>query len=116
MTTTTDTKMAWERVADRLDGLGLKLKVHLEEAGPASEVSDALARLGSAIEGTFSVIGASVQDPAIREDAKNLAVALGDALADTLSHEGEVLADAADGLRCRGASTKGEPPKRATDE
>jgi len=108
MTTNTDTKMAWEAVADRLEALGLKLKLHFEQAEsgqqPAEQVGEALARLGTAIESTFSAIGAAVKDPAVRDDANNLATALGDALADTLSEAGQELAGAANGLRCRPSS------------
>jgi hypothetical protein len=118
MTTKADTKMAWESVADRLDALGLKLKVHFEEAGgQVKEVNEAFERLGSAIEATFSAIGAAVKDPAVREDANNLAATLGDALADTLSHAGQELEVAADGLRCHRAGTPGgarrEPPDKS---
>lgn len=114
MTTSQDTKLAWETVADRLEALGLKLKLHFEETEsanrPAKEVSEALARLGTAIEATFLSIGAAVKDPAVREDANNLATALGDALADTLSEAGQELTGAANGLRCRnGASKSGTP-------
>jgi len=114
MTTTADTKHAWEAVADRLDALGLKLKVHFEQAGSGREVSDAFERLGSAIEATFSAVGAAVKDPAVREDANSLAAALGDALADSLSHAGEELKQAAGGLRCRGGDAGAEGPDAKT--
>jgi Flp pilus assembly pilin Flp len=117
MTTKTDRKTAWEAVADRLDALGLKLKVHFEEAGgQVKEVNDAFERLGSAIEATFSAIGAAVQDPAVREDANNLAATLGDALADTLSHAGQELEVAAKGLRCHRAEIPGATPKEPADK
>lgn len=101
MTTNTDTKLAWEAVADRLDALGLKLKMHFEEAGgQVREVNEAFEHLGSAIETSFSAIAAAVQDPAVREDANALAVALSDALADTLSQGGIELQESANALRC----------------
>ena len=105
MTTSEDTRLPWETVADRLEALGLKLKLHFEEAEaanhPAKEVSEAFARLGTAIESTFYSVGAAVKDPAVRDDANNLATALGDALADTLSEAAQELTGAANGLRCR---------------
>ena len=117
MTTSNDTKMAWERVADRLEALGLKLKLHFEQAGePAGEISEAFDRLGSAIESTFSAIGAAVEDPAVRDDANGLAVALGDALADTISQAGQELTAAADGLRCQHGEVRGEVPKETSDK
>jgi len=118
MTTSTDTKMAWAAVADRLEALGLKLKLHFEQAAqgqrPAEEISEAFKRLGSAIESTFSAIGAAAEDPAVQEDATKLAAALGDALADTLAEAGLELAGAADGLRCRHRG-HGERPKGTAD-
>ena len=101
MTTKTDTKLAWEAVADRLNALGLKLKVHFEEAGgQVQEVNEAFEHLGSAIERTFSAIGTAVHDPAVKEDATTLAELLGNALADTLSQGGSELQESANALRC----------------
>ena len=120
MTTTTDTRMAWEVVADRVLALGLKLKVHFEQAGPgqqpARQVNESFRQLGAAIESTFSAVGAAIQDPAVREDANNLAEALGNALANTLSEAGQELAAAADGLRCQHGSAHGDAPEEATDK
>jgi len=117
MTSPTDTKMAWERVADRLEALGLKLKLHFEQAGPpAGEISEAFDRLGTAIESTFSAIGAAVEDPAVRDDANKLAVALGDALADTISRAGQELSAAADGLRCQHGEVRGDVSKESSGE
>jgi hypothetical protein len=108
MTTETDTKLAWEAVADRLDSLGLKLKVHFEEAGgQVQEVEDAFEHLGSAIQAAFSAVGAAVQDPAVREDANRLAEELSNALADTLSQGRSELEESANALRCHGAMASG---------
>jgi hypothetical protein len=105
MTTKTDTKLAWDAVADRLDALGLKLRVHFEEAGgQVREVNEAFEHLGSAIEAAFSAIGAAVNDPAVREDAHALAELLSDALADTLSQGGTELQESANALRCSRAT------------
>jgi len=94
------TRLAWEAVADVLDALVLELKVHFQQASEeVIEVNEALERLGTAIEATFSTIGAVVKDPALRDDANNFAVALMDALADTLSRGGQEFEKAAKGLR-----------------
>jgi predicted trehalose synthase len=108
MTTSTDTKLAWEAVADRLDALGLKLKVHFEDAGgQIREVNEAFEHLGSAIQAAFSALAVAVHDPAVQEDANALGVALGDALADTLSQGGSELQESANALRChRNASLR----------
>ena len=116
MTTSKDTKLAWESVADHLEALGLKLKLHFDQAGqPAGEISEAFDRLGSTIESTFAAIGAAVEDPAVRDGANSLAVALGNALADTISQAGQELAAAADGLRCQHGQVRGEVPKQSSD-
>ncbi len=115
MTTKTDTKLAWEAVGDRLESLGLKLKIHFEQAEPgkppAGEVGDAFRQLGAAIEATFSAIGTAVQDPAVRQDASDLATALGDAMADSLTEAGQELAEAANGLRCGKSAAAGKAPE-----
>jgi len=113
MTTAADTKKAWEAVGDRLEALGLKLKLHFEEAGgqPAEEVGEAFSRLGSAIESAFAAVGTAVHDPAVREDASALADALGEALADSLSLAGQEVATAAKGLRCEGDKAENELSK-----
>ena len=120
MTTTADTRMAWEAVADRLSALGLKLKVHFEQAGPgqqpATRVNEAFQQLGAAIESTFSAVGAAIQDPAVREDANDLAEALGNALANTLSEAGQEVAAAADALRCQHGSADGAAAEQTTDK
>ena len=112
MTTKTDTKLAWEAVVDRLEALGLKLKVHFEQAEPgqrpAGEIGDAFRQLGTAIESTFSAIGTAVQDPAVRQDANDLAAALGNALADTFTEAGQEIAGAANGLRCHQSAIPGK--------
>ena len=102
MTTKTDTKIAWETVADRLDALGLKMKIHCEQVGgQAKEVNQAFERLGSAIEATFWTIGTVVSDSAVRKDAHELADTLRNAIADSLSSAGEDVEAATKGLRCR---------------
>jgi len=110
VTTTEDTRLAWEEVADRLESLGLKLKLHFEQAEssqhPVEEVSKAFARLGTAIESSFASIGTAIKDPAVRDDANTFATALGDALADTFSKVSEELAGAANGLRCKNGSSR----------
>jgi len=117
MSTKTDTTMSWEAVADRVDALGLKLKVHFKDAaGQLEEVNEAFEGLGSAVEAIFSAIGAAVRDPAVREDAGNLAATLVDALAGTLSNAGRELEGAADGLRCARATAHGRSAKEMSEK
>lgn len=107
MTTRPDTKKAWADTADHLTSLGLKLKLHFEQAGVdqprTGELTAALQQLGTAIERTFSAIGDTVNDPAVRDDVSQAAESLAEALADTVSEAGQELAEAAKALRCRRA-------------
>jgi hypothetical protein len=103
MTTTADTRAAWDEVADHLSALGLKLQLHLHEVGAAApsstEVGKALRQLGAAIDDTCSAIGNAVQDPAVRDDATHLADSLAGALVRTLSEAGEELTEVVKGIR-----------------
>lgn len=104
MTTKTDTQKAWADLADHLSALGLKLKLHVEEASaelrPSEEVKDAFHQLGSAIEGAFSAIGDAFEDPGVRDDAIKATEALREALADSLAEGGQQVAEAVRSLRC----------------
>jgi hypothetical protein len=92
----TETKSAWSEVGDRFDELGLKLKLHYQEA--AGEVADdgelrkAVDEMRAALDHACEAIGNAVKDPAVKEDAKDVAGALRRAVATTF-------ADASDGLR-----------------
>jgi hypothetical protein len=104
MTTSTDTKLAWDEVADHVAALGLKLKLHMEEGsgdGAANQVCDALQTLANAIDSAFAGVGNAVHDPAARDDATKVAESLGDAIGRTLSEAGEEVAAAVKGLAKR---------------
>lgn len=93
-----DTKGAWDEVGRQLSGLGLRLKLHLAqagvEAGAADDVKDALRNLGSAIESGFTGLGNAAQDPAVRDDVSRVAKSFADALAASLSEIGSDIAEA----------------------
>jgi len=65
---------AWGKVGDELSGLGLKLKLHLEEEfadDDSDEIDSALKRLGEAIENAAEAVGAAVTDPAVHQDVRD---------------------------------------------
>jgi len=92
----TDTKQAWSEVADRFGELGLKLKLHLEQASDTlvddRSLRHALEDLRDSVDDAFDAVGNAVKDPAVKEDARDTARALREALSTTF-------AEASDDLR-----------------
>jgi hypothetical protein len=95
----TDTKQAWREVADQFSGLGLKLKLHFEQAlqgepeGSEDEtVKKALEELRDALDRAFGAVGDAVKDPSVKRDVRDVARSLRDALQTTF-------AEASDDLR-----------------
>lgn len=85
---------SWEEVGERLSELGLKLKLHVEQAekGRAeaeTEVTDALRSVGDAIDRAFTALGNAVKDDAVREDARDVGQSMIGALDATFSELGE---------------------------
>ena len=92
-----DTKQAWNEVADRFGELGLKLRLHFEEAsGGADDASlrSALEGLRDSVDHAFDAVGNVVKDPALKDDARDVAGALREAFSTTF-------AEASDDLRAR---------------
>lgn len=81
----TDTKKAWDEVADRFERLGLVLKLHFEQAGTRHEEEEALRRLGAAIDLAFEALGNAARDPVVHSDVTELGRTLGDALGSSLA-------------------------------
>lgn len=81
-----EVRTAWNEAADKLDGLGLKLKLHYEQQQGAdresaqSEVQGALQRLSDAVQTAFEALGAAAKDEAVRDDAKQVGQSLTHAL------------------------------------
>jgi hypothetical protein len=116
----------WEDVGSKLTGLGLKLKMHFEQAAkegrPVDEdrVKESLHKVGDAIEQTFNALGAASRDEAVIQDVKDAGRSTIDALDATFSElgerfraavkpaEGSVAADAED------SSTAAAAPHQAT--
>jgi hypothetical protein len=89
-----DTKQAWSEVADRFGELGLKLKLHYEQAGgarPDEATKKALEGLRASVDDAFDAVGNAVKDPALKDDARDVARALRDALSTTFAEASEDL-------------------------
>lgn len=96
-----DVKLAWSRVGDQLSGLGLKIKLHAEQAYSADNdesaeggetdggdggLQAALKQLTDAIEHTAEAIGSAVKDDAVRSDFRETAGRFVEALNTTINH------------------------------
>jgi hypothetical protein len=85
----------WEDVGSKLTGLGLKLKMHFEQAAkegrPVDEdkVKESLHKVGDAIGQTFTALGAASQDEAVIQDVKDAGRSMIEALDSTFSELGD---------------------------
>jgi hypothetical protein len=82
-------------------GLGLKLKLHVEQAGDDGEVNDAMGRLRADVDEAFKAAGNAVKDHAVREDVREVGRLLVDALDTTFSRVGDQCATCSSGARDR---------------
>lgn len=80
----------WQDIRDKVEGLGLKLKLHLDqESGENSGTSDtraALEEMGDKVQDALNGFGSAAKDPAIRADMKDIGVMLRDALTASASN------------------------------
>jgi hypothetical protein len=73
---TNEMKVAWSKVGEELEGLGLKLKYHVEQEfadedeGEDDGVKGALHRLGEAFEDAVEAAEHAAKDEAVREDLR----------------------------------------------
>lgn len=93
----TDSQEAWKQVGEDLKSLGLKLKLHYEQAGGEApgghDLQSVLRELASTIESGFTAVGNAARDDAVRTDASKAARALTDALAASLNEAGQGLGE-----------------------
>ena len=105
----TDTKQAWDEVVDRFERLGLRLKLHLEQAGTGEEEEKALQRLGAAIDQAFDALSNAARDTVVQRDVTELGRTLGDALGSSLANISEHRQRCfADGRRRDESATSGD--------
>ena len=94
-----ETRSAWNETADKLGGLGLKLKLHYEQqqatdrAEAQTEMHGAMQRLGDAVQTAFEALGHAAKDDAVKDDVRQVGQSLTEALRMTFSEvSGEVRA------------------------
>ncbi len=104
------TQDRWTDVRSRVEGLGLKLKLHLQQEDDdavereAGNTRAAFEDLGDRIEDAFEAFGNAAKDPAVRADVKEIGLLLKDAIQETMSQVG---AEVGDRFRTPGADGTG---------
>jgi hypothetical protein len=79
----TEPKQTWNELGDRLEALGLKLKMHLEQSTDGV-LPDALIKLGETVKETFEAAGNAIKDDAVRADVREVGHLLGELVSGTL--------------------------------
>ena len=91
----TDPRASWEQVGEQLSGLGLKLKLHFEQAAkegrPEDEdkIKQALRTVGDAVEQAFTAVASAARDDAAREDVRGVGRSMMNALDDSFAQLGD---------------------------
>ena len=75
-----ESKEAWEQVGEQFAALGRRLR----EAPDKAAVEDALQGLAGAVDRIVDTVSGAVRDPGFKEDVRNAARSLGDALTATV--------------------------------
>lgn len=83
----------WSEIVKRLESLGLKLKLHFEQA-KGDEVPEVLGRLRMDVRNAFEATENAVQDEAVRAEVREVGLLFADALAQTMQKAGSQLHDA----------------------
>jgi hypothetical protein len=90
-----DVRSSWDEVGERLQELGLKLQLHLEQAaseGRTEEeerIKEALHTVADAVEQAFTALGNAAGDEAVRGDLKDVGRSVVDALDATFGELGD---------------------------
>jgi hypothetical protein len=92
------TQEAWAALGERLEALGLKLKLHVEqetgEAGDAATtIKESFERVGDALTHVFEGLDDAITDEAVRDDAKQAGRLLLEAVNTTFSSVADDLRD-----------------------
>jgi len=79
----TQSKETWAELGDRLEALGLKLKLHLEQSDSA--FPEAMAKLGESVKGAVEAAGNAVRDDAVKSDVREVGQLLGDLVSNAVA-------------------------------
>jgi hypothetical protein len=90
----TDPHATWAELAERLEALGLKLKLHLERTRDDG-VPEAVGRLRQGVEDAFEAAGNAVKDEAVRSDVRDVGRLFADAVTTSLARVGNELRELA---------------------
>jgi hypothetical protein len=106
-----DAKAAWDEVGNRFSEIASRVKEQFDAraayGGPDSaKVDDAVRTLVRAVDNAFTAIGDTMRDPATRDEVKQAASAMGDAIATTFH-------DVADEIKTR-TTRHDEPPSSSS--
>jgi hypothetical protein len=74
----------WTEIANRLDALALKLKLHYEQAG-CDGLPQALDELRDGLRDAFTATGNAIHDDAVRADVRDVGQLVAEAVANTLT-------------------------------
>lgn len=101
-----DVGSRWSEVGQKIEALGLKLKLHFEQTNRKEEVPDALQRLKTSVTEAFEAAGNAVKDDAVRADVRETGRLLLDAMSASLAKASENLRDKSGAA----GSGEAEPP------
>jgi hypothetical protein len=106
-----DAKGAWDEVGNRFGDLAGRLKEQYDArsafgASANEKIDDAVRTLARALDDTITAIGDTLRDPATRDDVKQAANAVGNAIATSFTEIAEQIRHFTD----RGNSAEGGEP------
>jgi hypothetical protein len=88
--TMADAKSAWDEVGNRFSDIAERVKEQFDAraafgAPDSQKVDDAVRTLVRAVDNAFTAIGETMRDPSTRDEVKQAASAMGDAIAVTFN-------------------------------
>jgi hypothetical protein len=89
-----DAKESWAELSDRLEALGLKLKMHLAQADTGEGVPQALTELRERVDEAFRAAGQAINDEAVRADVREVGRLFADAVSTSLAKVSDDVRDA----------------------
>ena len=88
----------WQELGERLDGLALKLKMHLRQSD-SGEVSEAFDSLHKAVADAFEAAGGAIRDEAVRADVREAGRLFLDAVSTTFATVSDEVKEFVEGRR-----------------